>query len=137
MAHSDHFLQLYDKDGALYAVMLSAEFWQRHRARLEPQIQAILESDEPTERPEPMHEWEELLKYWDFKYPVNAEVECLHCGAKTSDWLHDPNKPFRLKGANIGGLVVFTCKNCGVIVRKKHFKDHMCYEYSEQGCGCR
>jgi hypothetical protein len=137
MAHSDHFIQLYDKDGNLYAVMLSAEFWLRHRERLEPHIQAMLEADEPTERPEPIQEWEELLRYWDFKYPVNTEVECLNCGVKTDDWLHDPQKPFRLHGANIGGLVVFRCKNCGAIVRKKHFKDHTCYEFSTGGCACR
>ena len=136
MAHSDHYLPLYDKNGNLYAVMLSAEFWLKYRHRLEPRILALLEEMEPQEKPEPVHEWEELKKYWDFKYPVNTEVECGNCGAKTPDWEQDPARPFRLKGANIGGLVVFICKSCGAIVRKKHFKDHICFEYTVDGCSC-
>lgn len=136
MAHSDHFLPLYDKDGNLYAVMLGSELWRRFRSKLEPQIRIMLEEMEPVEKPEPLHEWEELKTYWDFKYPISAEVECGNCGAKTEDWEHDPAKPFRLKGANFGGLAVFSCKACGAIVRKKHFKDHVCYEYTVDGCGC-
>lgn len=137
MSHQDHYLPLYDKKGSLYAVMLSAELWQRLKNRLEPQIIAMLEKMEPSvEKSEPLHEWEELKQYWDFKYPINTEVECGNCGAKTQDWEHDESKPFLLKGANIGGLAVFECKACGAIVRKKHFKDHICYEFTVGGCGC-
>lgn len=136
MAHSDHFLPLYDKNGVLYSVMLSADIWLRYRHKLEPMVLKILEEMEPTEKPEPIHEWEELKEYWDFKYPVNQEVECGNCGAKTKNWEQDPGKPFILKGANIGGLVVFTCKACDAVIRKKHFKDHICYEYTVGGCGC-
>lgn len=137
MAHSDHYLPLFDKSGRLYAVMLSAEIWERLRNRLEPVILSTLtKMDEPEEKPEPLHEWEELKSYWDFKYPVNAEVECGNCGAQTKDWEHDEVSPFIFKGANIGGLAVFRCKACGAIIRKKHFKDHICYEYTVGGCGC-
>ena len=136
MAHSDHFLPLYDKKGNLYAVMLSAELWDRYRAKLDPLIQRLLEEMEPAQRPEPLHQWEEFKEYWDFKYPYCADVQCKNCGAKTEDWTSDAAKPFRLKSAQLGGLAVFHCNACGATVRKKHFKDHMCFEFSLTGCGC-
>lgn len=136
MAHSDHFLPLYDKNGDLYAVMLSGEFWSRHKKKLEPRILALLEEHDPADREEPLHEWEELKTYWDFKYPYCADVLCRNCGAHTDNWLEDPNKPFTLKSAGFGGLAVFVCNSCGAFVRKKHFKDHMCFEFSLPGCGC-
>lgn len=130
MPHADHVFSLFDKNGKLHGVMLSAELWNRYQSRLEPLLQSILEDMEPSERPEPLHEWEEFKGYWDFKYPYSAEVECRNCGARTDDWLTDPEKPFRLKSAQLGGLAVFACKQCGATVRKKHFKDHICFEFS-------
>lgn len=130
MARADHVLSLFDQNGKLHAVQLSAELWTRYSHRLEPMLETLLEEMEPTERPEPLHEWDAFKTYWDFKYPYSAEVECLNCGAKTHDWLADPTKPFRLKSAQLGGLAVFACKACGATVRKKHFKDHMCFEFS-------
>ncbi len=137
MAHSDHFLPLYDKSGTLYAVMLSADLWARNRHRLEPLINGMLEEMEPTVRPEPLHEWEDFKAYWDFKYPVCADVECGNCKTRTEDWLADPAKSFNLKSAQLSGLVVFRCNTCGATVRKKHFKDHMCFEFSVDACGCK
>lgn len=137
MAHSDHFLPLYDSNGTLYAVLLSADLWLRYRHKLEPQVNALLEEMEPTVRPEPLHEWEEFKAYWDFKYPLCADVSCGNCGAHTDNWLEDPQKLFRLRSAQLGGLVVFGCNSCGATVRKKHFKDHVCFEYSIGACGCR
>lgn len=134
MAHSDHFLPLYDKKGTLYAVMLSGEFWSRYRHSLEPKIRTLLEEHEPQPKEEPMQDWEELKQFWDFKYPYCANVECRNCGAHTDDWIADPNKPFTLKSAGFGGLAVFHCNSCGAIVRKKHFKDHMCFEFSLYDC---
>jgi len=136
MAHSDHFLPLYDKNGTLYSVMLSADLWLRYHSRLEPIIRNILEDMEPTVRPEPLHEWDDFKAYWDFKYPYCADVRCDNCGKTTHDWLDDPDKPFLLRSAQLGGLAVFTCKNCGATIRKKHFKDHICFEFSKSGCGC-
>lgn len=136
MAHSDHFLPLYDNSGALYAVMLSATLWSRNRHRLESLILGMLEEMEPTIKAEPLHEWEEFKTYWDFAYPFCADVTCGNCGARTDDWTKDPAKPFRLKSAQLGGLVVFHCNACGATVRKKHFKDHICFEFSVGGCGC-
>lgn len=137
MAHSDHYLPLYDNSGNLYAVQLSAEFWGRFRHRLEPLIGSLLEEMEPTERPEPLHEWDAFKQYWDFKYPYNAYVECGNCGARTDDWTVDTAKPFRLRSAQLGGLAVFTCRACGATIRKKHFKDHICFEHSLNACGGR
>lgn len=137
MAHSDHFLPLYDGKGNLYAVMLSAELWGKYRHKLEPQIKGMLQEMEPVEKPEPLEDWEEFKRYWDFKYPYNAAVECANCGAKTEDWTTDPDKPFRFCSAQLSGLAVFLCKNCGATVRKKHFKDHICFEFSLNACGNR
>lgn len=136
MAHSDHFLPLYNKKGNLYAVMLSAELWAKYQARLEPTLRDILEEMEPTQHLEPLHQWDEFKEYWDFKYPHCADVLCKNCGAATEDWTNDPARTFRLKSAQLGGLVVFHCNSCGATVRKKHFKDHMCFEFSLGGCGC-
>ena len=128
MAHSDHFLPLYDAEGNLHAVLLSAELWTRGSKRLRPVVDSLLEAMAPVERTEPLEEWEAFRQWWDFRYPYNAEVECRHCGAKTADWQSDPAKPFALRSAQLGGLAVFHCNACGARVRKKHFKDHMCYE---------
>ncbi len=128
MADSEHFLPLYDGEGNLYAVLLSAELWQRGAKRLQPVVESLLEAKHPTEQPEPLEEWETFRQFWDFRYPYNAEVECRCCGAKTPDWTADSGKPFRLRSAQLGGLAVFICKACGATIRKKHFKDHICYE---------
>lgn len=135
MADSDHFLPLFDEKGNLYAVMLSAELWNKGKNRFEPLIRNLLGSLQPDVREEPLHEWDELVKYWDFRYPVCADVQCGNCGAKTDDWLNDPAKPFRLKSAQWAGLAVFSCAACGATVRKKHFKDHYCFEFSIGSCG--
>ncbi|MDL2316262.1 hypothetical protein LJC59_04200 [Desulfovibrio sp. OttesenSCG-928-A18] len=136
VASTDHILPLYDSKGALHSIMLSAELWNRYGYRLEPLLRRILEDMEPKEREEPLQDWEDFKAYWDFKYPICADVECGNCGARTEDWTQDPAKPFRLKSAQLGGLAVFSCRACGATVRKKHFKDHICFEYSLGNCGC-
>lgn len=130
MAYSDHVLPLYDKSGKLHVVMLSAELWKRSRHLIEPLIEKEEHEAQSPVRPEPLHEWEDFKTYWDFAYPLCADVQCGNCGASTTDWLEDKQKPFRLKSAQLGGLVVFHCNACGATVRKKHFKDHMCFEFS-------
>ena len=130
MPRSDHFLSLYDSSGELYAVLLSADFWSRNRHKLEPLFLSMIEEVEPVVRPEPLQEWDEFKAYWDFKYPFCADVTCGNCGTRSEDWLSDPAKPFRLKSAQLGGLVVFHCTHCGATVRKKHFKVHVRFEFS-------
>ncbi len=135
MADSDHFLPLFDEKGNLYAVMLSAELWGKGRNRLEPLIRNLLGSLQPETPQEPLHEWDELVKYWDFRYPVCYDVQCGNCGAQTDDWRNATDKPFRLKSAQWGGLAVFSCNKCGATVRKKHFKDRYCFEFSANAPG--
>jgi hypothetical protein len=128
MPKHKHVFSLFDKDGKLHSVVLSAELWNAYRNRLEPVLQTILEDMETPVKPEPLQEWEDFKSFWDFKYPYAADVECRNCGTRTKDWLSDPDKPFRLKSAQLGGLAVFSCTHCGATVRKKHFKDHVCFE---------
>jgi len=117
-------LYLYDAKGTLYGVQLSLELWERTKIH----ILKVQEPQAGVEAPEPFDAWEEFKQYWDFKYPFCANVECLNCGARCDDWEHDPARQFRLRTANLGGLLVFRCTVCGAGIRKKHFKDHMVFE---------
>ncbi len=128
-----HIVPLYAKDGSLYGILLSPQLWEAASRTVAPILERTLDCMYPhqaTERPEPLHEWQEFADYWDFKYPLTAEVECRACGARTDDWEHDPARPFLFKGASLSGLCVFHCQHCQATVRKKHFKDHVCYEAS-------
>ena len=133
MSTSDHLLKLYDKNGNLLTVMMSAELWAKGGDRLARYIDTLL--DTPSAQagmPKDMAlaQWEEFKSYWDFQYPYEASVVCKGCGASTADWLSDPQNSFTLKSAQVGGLAVFACSACGGTVRKKHFKDHVCFEFS-------
>lgn len=134
MPNSAYYLPLYDGKGNLYAVMLSAEIWAKTQKQIEPIITAALNEIAPQqpapEQSEPMEDWQAFKDFWDFKYPICSDVSCGNCNAHTNDWLTDPAKPFRLRSAQLGGLIVFNCANCGAIVRKKHFKDHYCFEFT-------
>lgn len=120
-------LYLYDADGKLCAVQLSSALWKKVEAGVFAAAQSPVES---RAAPEPHEAWEEFKLYWDFKYPVCADMLCLHCGTRTQDWEHDPAHPFQLRSAQLGGLLVFRCINCGATVRKKHFTDHTAFEAS-------
>ena len=133
MSASDHLLKLYDKDGNLLTVMLSAELWKKGGTRLADYIASLLD-EPPAQAGMPkeaaLAQWEEFKRYWDFKYPYEASVACKGCGSRVEDWVNDPGDLFVLKSAQVGGLAVFTCSSCGGTVRKKHFKDHFCFEFS-------
>ena len=133
MSVSDHLLKLYDKDGNLLTVMLSAELWRKGGTRLADYLASLLDeqpAQAATSKETALAWWEEFKSYWDFKYPYEASVECRGCGARVDDWVNDPGNLFVLKSAQVGGLAVFTCSTCGGTVRKKHFKDHICFEFS-------
>ncbi len=126
-----HLVPLYSKDGSMYGVLISPELWDRVSRKVAPILEQALDVMYPAlanQKPEPLDDWNLFKDYWDFKYPFTAEVECKICGASTPDWEHDPEKPFHLKSASVSGLCVFHCKACRATVRKKHFKDHICFE---------
>ncbi|MDR0239336.1 MAG: hypothetical protein LBI88_03770 [Deltaproteobacteria bacterium] len=122
---------LYDAKGTLIGVQLSPALWECAK----PHILAVQKPLSVVETPEPFDAWEEFKQYWDFKYPICANVECLHCGTRCEDWEHDPARQFRLRTATLGGLLVFRCTVCGASIRKKHFKYHMVFEMTPPGCG--
>jgi hypothetical protein len=124
----EHFLPLYDKDGNLYAIMLSAELWAKVEGTVRPVIDEALgvsQASKEAELPEPLADWEMLKSFWDFKYPVVTDVACSVCGSATADWTADEPRVFRLKAANLGGLVSFECRTCKARVIKRHFRDHV------------
>ncbi|MFV0348818.1 MAG: hypothetical protein ACK5JO_09545 [Halodesulfovibrio sp.] len=126
-----HVVPLYAKDGSMYGILLSPQIWDVVSRKVAPILEQALDTMYPAlanEKPEPLDDWQQFKDYWDFKYPFNAEVECKICGSKSADWEHDPAKPFHLKSASLSGLCVFHCKKCRATVRKKHFKDHICFE---------
>lgn len=124
-AENPDILYLRDENGDAFAVQLSMNAW----AKVEEHVLAVLSpATKEAPPPEPMADWEMLVQYWDFKYPVNTEAHCDLCGAHTEDWTADDPRKFRLKAANLGGLVSFTCLACNARVTKKFFKDHFTYE---------
>ncbi len=119
-----------DAKGNVEAVQLSYKFWEQ----IEPKVRSHIKcqpADEPLVQAEaPLKGFDQLLQFWDFKYPYTPDVACPHCGAKTDDWRTDAAQPFLLTNANIGGLMVFLCKCCRTTVRKKHFHRHVAVEHT-------
>lgn len=113
--------------GDILSVVVPYDLWQR----LEPEAKKLLAaSEKPALRPEPMADFETLMEYWDFRYPYSPAVTCPACGKSTDDWRNDPEHPFWLKNATLGGLLVFHCQHCGASVRQKHFTDHVAVEFN-------
>lgn len=129
--------ELYDAKGNLLGVYLNAAVWTQARERLMPIIEdalyalgsdALSEAPEKPEPPEPLNDLNLLIEYWDFSYPFAYDVACECCGAETQDWRADEPRKFRLKAANMGGLVNFQCQTCKARVIKRHFKKHVSSE---------
>jgi len=124
----NHFEALFDKDRNLVGVWLSPELWRKAESALSPIIDAALDELNPgqaKEAPEPMAAWDSLAQYWDFQYPLPTDVTCEKCGSCTQDWQKDAPRKFRLRSANLGGLVNFECQTCKSRIIKKHFKKHV------------
>lgn len=126
--YDDHVVKLYSKAGDLHAVMLSAQAWQAILTTADPLLQKTFGGKAVEERPEPIQDWNTLLEYWDFAYPPDYKVECAECGATTENWQEDEPRKFRMKAANLSGLVNFQCQQCKARILKRHFKDHVSFE---------
>jgi len=114
---------LYTDSGKLYGVLLCPEAWALVKDDVEQKLGIAGASPKPTQKPEPMEDWNTLCKYWDFRYPFTAAVTCEVCGNASEDWVHDEPRKFVLKAANLGGLAKFQCCQCRAAVIKRHFKD--------------
>ncbi|WP_243310820.1 hypothetical protein [Fundidesulfovibrio agrisoli] len=124
----NHFEPLYDQDRNLVGIWLSPELWLKAQAALSPVIDKALEALSPEsvkEQPEPIKDWEALIQFWDFDYPLPTDVSCKQCGSHTEDWQKDEPRVFRLRSASLGGLVNFQCQKCKARIIKKHFKKHI------------
>lgn len=120
---------VYNRQGQLLGVFLSREIWDLVGDKLTSVInQAMQELDSGKKEPEikePIDEWNLLKQHWDFKYELSREVYCENCGNHTYNWEDDQPRKFKLKAANLGGLVTFQCLECQAKIVKKHFKDHI------------
>lgn len=121
---SDHINELYDKDGNLIGVLMSAEAWNHVKGTVLPAL-GLEEKPKQKEISEPISEWETLQQYWDYPYPVDTDVACENCGNSTDDWSADSPRKFYLTSANLAGLVSFKCEGCQAKILKKHFKDEI------------
>lgn len=127
MAKSTQILQgLYDASGNPVGVFVPLELWKKV-SHLVEQVEAR-ERTRNQDRPEPIDDWENLKKFWDFRYPVDMDVTCGECGETTENWQQDEPRKFRLTAANLGGLVSFECRKCGAKIIKRHFKDKIAVE---------
>lgn len=117
--------KLYDQKNELFGVLLSPELWEEAKSLILPLLEKNAAQEEA---PEPVKDWNMLLDYWDFQYPPDTKVECEQCGNVTEDWMNPVGKTFRLKAANLGGLVNFQCLKCQSRIIKRHFKDNYRFE---------
>lgn len=131
-----HIHYVVSAQGECAAVQLSLALWET------VQKQVLQAEKTLTERgrdlfsvPEPLGAFAEFKSCWDFRYPYEARVLCKGCGATAEDWENNPARPFHLTNANFGGLLVFRCKACGGTVRKKHFRDHVAFEFTPASNG--
>jgi len=124
IADKQSFLPLFKENGELHGVFVSAELWDKILPVVTPFLDPLARQKKQ-QLAEPLNDWEDLKRYWDFKYPINVEVVCSICGAKTEDWEKDEPRSFRLKSANLGGYVRFECCGCGANITKRHFKSHI------------
>jgi len=113
--------------GQTVGIFIPLELWTEVQADVLPLLQVAWErlqgGQQKAEPAEPIDDWKLLLDHWDFKYPVERNVTCGHCGQATNNWQEDLPRKFVLKTAGLGGLVAFECQACQSKVIKRHFKD--------------
>jgi len=113
------FEEIYNKSGEPLGALLGPEAWLLVRDIILTRFAPAA----PTEKPEPISDWNELKQFWDFKYPIDYDCTCPLCGNATENWELDEPRKFRLTAANLGGLVTFRCMSCKAKILKRHFKD--------------
>lgn len=119
-----------DAKGNVASIIIPWPLWEKIEPKVRNLLSVAVEPHELTQGPGPLKNFDELMQFWDFKYPYSPSVTCPHCGASAADWRNDPKQSFVLTNANIGGLLVFHCRACGTTIRQKHFRDHMAVEHS-------
>lgn len=119
----DSVIKMYDVTGNFMGVFVPAAQW----AEIEKLFQ---ETRDNPESEDDLSGFKELLESWTYSYPYDPAVSCPVCGTESKDWRSDPSRPFRLNAANIGGLLVFHCNNCGATIRHKYFRRHMSREFT-------
>lgn len=114
-----------DVSGEILAVQVPYALWQR--------LERHLPQKAPAQRAEALDEFASFIEHWNFPYEYDPGVSCPNCGVSCSDWRTADGHPFFLANANFGGLLVFSCANCGAVIRQKHFKDHRAVELTLPG----
>jgi hypothetical protein len=115
----------YNEHGELEGVFILSPLWLTIENSINPILERGLAELNPKQKKEPLGDWEELLKHWDFKYPVDLDVVCGNCHSRTANWSTDVPRKFFLTAVNLGGLVAFQCLECKAKIVKKHFKKHI------------
>lgn len=119
----DEIMKLFDASGNFTGVFVPAALWDKLEKHLDkPAL--------PDNGGDDLDGFRELLESWSFAYPYDPAVSCPSCGQKSDDWRVDPERPFRLSSASLGGLMVFQCARCGATIRHKYFRRHVAKEYS-------
>lgn len=118
--HCD-FQEIFSAQGQPLGAILGPEAWALVQETILSHFGAT-PAPEPQLK-EPLQDWLDLTKIWDFNYPLGLDVECPLCGNTTADWEHDDPRKFSLTAANMGGLVAFRCHGCQAKIIKRHFKD--------------
>lgn len=120
--------ELYGRQGEFLGLLIGPELWAEIKDEVEPVLRnALGEQQAPASAAfsEPLEDWEMLKNNWDLPYPLSSDVACSNCGNSTTDWQRDEPRRFRLKAANLGGLVSFECLHCQARIIKRHFKDQV------------
>lgn len=124
MSAHPEFQEIYDHSGNPLGAILGPEAWAMVREvvldRYAPKT--------PVTAAEPIQDWQDLVQFWDFKYPVDHDVACPLCGNASENWQNDDPRKFVLTAANLGGLVAYRCLGCQAKVIKRHFKDEIVVE---------
>lgn len=111
--------ELFDAQGLPLGAILGPEAWSLVRET----VLARYAPSPPPAAVEPLQDWQALVEFWGFNYPVDLDVACPLCGNQSADWQQDEPRKFQLTAANLGGLVAFRCLGCQAKVIKRHFKD--------------